>query len=100
MALFWVLKPLLCKYPEGLDPKGCFFITPLNAIGFLVLNALSLSIRFFTLWALSVESFIPLARDLMLNVLLLMAGYSWVFRTLSLDLKVTCITLIYIIITG
>ena len=29
-----------------------------------------------------------------------MAGYFWVFKTLFLDLKVACITLIYIIVTG
>ena len=59
MAFFWVLKPLPYKYPEGLDPKGYFFIIPLDVIGFLAPNALFLSMRFLTLWVLSVGNFIP-----------------------------------------
>ena len=76
--------------------RGKFY----SVIGFLALNALSLFMQFLALWALSVGNFISLARDLALNALLSMVRYSWVSRTLSLDLKVACVALIYIVVTG
>ena len=75
MALFWVLKPLPYKYPEGLNSKGHFFIISLDIISFLTPNTLFLFIRFFTLWALFMGNFISLAQDLAFNVLLLITGY-------------------------